>query len=62
MTDRVTTPAAYSTAGICAMFGSLTANEMAAYGGLFLGLLTFLTNAWFQWDRRRREVEANKPR
>lgn len=60
MTEKLTTSSAYTASGICAAFGSITANELAAYGGLFIAILTFATNAYFQWRRDKREAEALK--
>lgn len=57
MTTKSTTVATYVASGGAMLFG-LTANELAAIGGLTIAALTFLANLWFQWDRRQREIAA----
>lgn len=42
------TVSAYATSGV-AFFGGMSANEIAAYGGLLLGFLTFLVNTYFRY-------------
>lgn len=51
----------YTLAGIGAIFG-LTLQEFATYASLLLGGLTYLTSAFFQWRRDRREELALKHR
>lgn len=40
-----------------AFMASLTPSEWAAMGGLFLALLTFVINAFFQWRKDRRDAD-----
>lgn len=42
------TSAAYASSGV-AFLGGLSASEIAAYGGLLIGFLTFLVNSYFRW-------------
>lgn len=50
------TASAYASSGV-AFVGGLSANEIAAYGGLVLGLLTFVVNSYFRWREFRLKKE-----
>ncbi|WP_417537319.1 phage holin [Marinomonas sp.] len=44
----------YVTSGAVTAFGGLTANEIAAYGGLFFAGATYFTNLYFKIRSVRR--------
>jgi hypothetical protein len=46
-----------------AVFFGLTANEIAALGGLLIAFLSFLVSIWFKWQHLKavREVVLKKP-
>ena len=45
--------------GIMALFGGITATELAAVGGLVLAVLGFAVNLYFQWREDRRKSEEH---
>lgn len=47
--------ATYAAAGFSIWFG-LTVTEWGVVVATILGIGTFALNAWFQWDRRKREL------
>lgn len=52
--QQVAAKASYWGAFIAFITG-LSMNELAALGGLLLGVATFIANIWFQWRRDTRE-------
>ena len=44
---------------IMALFGGITATELAAVGGLVLAVLGFAVNLYFQWREDRRKSEEH---
>jgi len=56
MPEKVAAQTSYSASGLCAIFGGLTANEIALYGGLVFAGLTWLTNFYFHWKKDRRDA------
>ena len=54
----VTTGATYSGSTIALCFGAFSVNEIAAFGGLILGTLTFTVNVFF--NIKRLKILANK--
>jgi hypothetical protein len=46
-----------------AVFFGLTANELAALGGLFIAFLSFVVTVWFKWQHLKavRQAVASKP-
>ena len=44
---------------IMALFGGITATELAAVGGLVLACAGFLVNLYFQWREDRRKSEEH---
>ncbi len=42
-----------------ALFGGITATELAAIGGLVLACLGFIVNLYFQWREDRRKSEEH---
>ena len=44
---------------IVALFGGITATELAAVGGLVLAVLGFAVNLYFQWREDRRKSEEH---
>lgn len=52
----------YVVSGSAGVFGGLTANEIAAYGGLIIALATFLLNWYYKElernDRKRKNESA----
>lgn len=50
--ESVSAKATY-VASTVTVFAGLTANEVAAIGGLFIALVGLVVNFWFKWDRRR---------
>lgn len=47
---------------IASIFGGLTANEVAAYGGLLIGVVGLLVNWWYKAKEDRRAEQAWKAR
>ena len=45
--------------GIMALFGGITATELAAVGGLVLAFFGFAVNLYFQWREDRRKSEEH---
>lgn len=45
------------------VFFGLTANELAALGGLVIAVLSFFVSIWFKWQHLKavREAVRNKP-
>ena len=61
MTERgqnIASAVSYSTSAVTTFFGTLTANELAALGGLTLGVLTFIVN----WYYRHKHYQLAKAR
>lgn len=52
------TAGSYTASSGAFVIGGLTANEVAAYGGLLLAFLTFCVNSFFRY----REYQLNKAR
>ncbi len=50
----------YATSGSTALIGGLTANEVAAVGGLLLAFATFLVNWYYAHRRMLLEETARK--
>lgn len=51
MSDRVTpvaTGTSYAASGVATTFGALSANDIAAYCGVALGVLTFAINWYYR--------------
>lgn len=46
-------PVATYWGGSVAFIGGLTANEVAAVGGLVIGVIGLLVNVWFKWQHLR---------
>lgn len=44
---------------IMALFGGITATELAAVGGLVLAFIGFIVNFYFQWKEDRRKSEEH---
>lgn len=42
-----------------ALFGGITATELAAVGGLVLAFIGFIVNFYFQWKEDRRKSEEH---
>ncbi len=64
-TDRVTeaTMSKLSYAGAGTSIGaSLTFTDIGILVGICTAIATFALNAWFQWDRRRREIKEHEAR
>lgn len=61
LTEQVTVTASkvamYGGSGTAFIFG-LTANELAALGGLLVAIIGLIVTTWFQWRRDKREAEA----
>ena len=59
--DAVTAASQKATIGgsIMALFGGITATELAAVGGLVLAVLGFAVNLYFQWREDRRKSEEH---
>ena len=59
--ETVTAVAQKTTIGgsIMALFGGITATELAAVGGLVLAVLGFAVNLYFQWREDRRKSEEH---
>jgi hypothetical protein len=47
--------------GSAAVYGGLTANEIAAFGGLAIGVIGYLTNLWFKAQHLKLAREQAKP-
>lgn len=45
-----------------AIFGGLSANELAAVGGLFVGLAGLAVSWYFNWKRDQREQREHEAR
>ena len=59
MTERIAHAASittYTASGSATFFGAFTANEVAALGGLLIGVLTFLIN----WYYRHKQYQLAK--
>lgn len=61
MPEKVATAVTYTASGTSVIAG-LTLNEWAAAVGIVVAVLTFGVNFFFQWDRRRREIESKSRR
>ncbi len=48
MAERVATGTSYAVGAATSIFGTMTANEVAAYGGLLIGVLTFVVNVIYK--------------
>lgn len=59
MADKLATTAAYTASGSAIIFG-LSANEFAAYSGVLIGALTYLTNLWFKYQHLQIARDAAK--
>ena len=59
--DAITAASQKATIGgsIMALFGGITATELAAVGGLVLAVLGFAVNLYFQWREDRRKSEEH---
>ena len=59
--ETVTAVAQKTTIGgsIMALFGGITATDLAAVGGLVLACAGFLVNLYFQWREDRRKSEEH---
>ena len=59
--ETVTAASQKATIGgsIMALFGGITATELAAVGGLVLACAGFLVNLYFQWREDRRKSEEH---
>ena len=59
--ETVTAVAQKTTIGgsIMALFGGITATELAAVGGLVLAFFGFAVNLYFQWREDRRKSEEH---
>lgn len=59
--DTITAASQKATIGgsIMALFGGITAAELAAVGGLALAFLGFIVNLYFQWKEDRRKSEEH---
>ena len=59
--DAITAASQKATIGgsIMALFGGITATELAAVGGLVLACAGFLVNLYFQWREDRRKSEEH---
>ena len=57
--DAITAASQKATIGgsIMALFGGITATELAAVGGLVLACAGFLVNLYFQWREDRRKSD-----
>jgi hypothetical protein len=59
--DTITAASQKATIGgsLMALFGGITATELAAVGGLALAFLGFVVNFYFQWKEDRRKSEEH---
>ena len=59
--DTITAASQKATIGgsLMALFGGITATELAAVGGLALAFLGFIVNLYFQWREDRRKSEEH---
>ena len=59
--DAITATSQKATIGgsIMALFGGITATELAAVGGLVLAFFGFAVNLYFQWREDRRKSEEH---
>lgn len=59
--ETVTAVAQKTTIGgsLMALFGGITATDLAAVGGLVLAVLGFAVNLYFQWREDRRKSEEH---
>ena len=59
--ETITAVAQKTTIGgsLMALFGGITATELAAVGGLALAFLGFIVNLYFQWREDRRKSEEH---
>lgn len=48
--------------GVAAIFGGLTANDIAAFGGLLVAVIGVIVQIYFNRKRDRRETELHKAR
>jgi len=55
--ERASATATYLASGGAVLFG-LTANELAAYVGIFVAVLTYGTNLWFKHQHLKMVREA----
>lgn len=65
LADRVTeatmSKISYAGAGT-SIASSLTFTDIGILVGICTAVATFALNAWFQWDRRRREIKEHEAR
>ncbi len=52
--ERSASVATYGGSSTAILFG-LSANEVAALGGLVVAVIGLIVNVWFQWRRDKRE-------
>lgn len=59
---KATAAATYTAGGSAVVFG-FTANELAAYIGAGVAVLSFLANFWFKWQHLKivREAAESRP-
>ena len=48
MAQKITSATTYGGSGVAMYFG-LTANEIAAFGGLFVAVIGLVANIWITW-------------
>jgi uncharacterized membrane protein len=59
LVTKVATAAQYGGSGSALVFG-LTSNEIAAYGGLLIGVLGFLVNTFVNWYYKAQHLKLAK--
>lgn len=57
--DKTTNLATYGGSSV-AIFGGLNANELAAVGGLLIGIVGLLINIYFKWRHLQIAERANR--
>lgn len=58
---QIATGGSYASS-VALLLAGLSLSEWLALFGAFLGLLTYLTNLWFRWDERKRQIALDKMR